>query len=71
MGCHLCIYWTPENGCNHYEGNREIEDMEQLISDIIANEHKKDYRIIETNDFKAGIKSAIRYFKKEKLLINL
>lgn len=18
MKCHICIYWTPENGCDHY-----------------------------------------------------
>lgn len=18
MKCHICIYWTPEKGCNHY-----------------------------------------------------
>lgn len=18
MGCHICIYWTPETGCKHY-----------------------------------------------------
>lgn len=19
MKCHICIYWTPEHGCNHYK----------------------------------------------------
>jgi hypothetical protein len=65
MPCHLCIYWTPEDGCDHYGPDKK---REQLLKDIVAFTHKGRTDIVETRDFRDGAKYAIRYLIEKGVL---
>lgn len=62
MPCHICTYWTPEDGCDHYGPDRKLD---QLMKDIVAFAHNGNTNIIETRDFRDGVKYALRYMKKQ------
>lgn len=38
MKCHLCIYWTPENGCTHYAPENSLTTTHSL--DFFSCEHE-------------------------------
>lgn len=67
MKCHICNYWTPEQGCAHYEA---AEPYKTLVPKIISFVYKDSNNISEINDFKIGICAAIKYLMaKNKILL--
>lgn len=65
MKCHICIYWTPQRGCDHYapEGTEKNRD---LINRIVAYSHHGNNEVVETSDYRAGINAALNYLSKNK-----
>lgn len=54
MKCHICTYWTPEKGCDHYHA---------AVREVVSYSHCFNLRIVETDDFVSGIKHTIKYFE--------
>lgn len=54
MKCHICIYWTPENGCNHYK---------PAVTEVVSYSHGFNLRIQETEDFESGVKHTVKYLE--------
>lgn len=65
MKCHICNYWTPQRGCDHYnpEGSEKNRD---LINKVVAHSHGGNTEIVETPDYRAGINAALNYLSKNK-----
>lgn len=65
MSCHLCNYWTPENGCNHYGPDSTYA---LILAEIVAATHSGNYLIIETTDFKSGAFEALKYLENKGII---
>jgi hypothetical protein len=57
MKCHLCIYWTPENGCAHY-GPEQVKQI-QFPRDISTSPHNNEIVLGFDEDEKAW--TPVRY----------
>jgi hypothetical protein len=68
-GCHICSRWTAFNGCNHY-GPQDFDINKPLIEAIVKTVHNDNGKIIETQDFYAGINAALICLRQNNMLLS-
>ena len=65
MDCHICTYWTKEEGCAHYGP----DPIYTIANEVVAFAHLGNKDIKETGDFMAGIKYTLLYLQHKGIKI--
>lgn len=66
MHCHICSYYTPQEGCAHYGP----DPLQTIANNIVSFTHNGNDKTIETGDFLAGIKHTLLYIKQKGIDIS-